>query len=317
MKELIVFDHVGKTFNGKKALADVSFEIRTGEIFVLVGSSGSGKTTSLKMMNALQVPTDGDIYFKGKRVKEYDIQKLRWQMGYVLQQIALFPTMTVLENIEVIPEMLGWSKEKRNAKARSLLEAVHLEPNVYAKRMPSELSGGEQQRVGILRALAAEPDVVLMDEPFSALDPISRDQLQNLLLDLHKQFKNTIVFVTHDMNEAMKLGDRIAVMHEGELIQCDTPENIALHPKSAFVAEFFKGTEKTWQPEGQPISFLQEQGYVSHDTASELPLAQATTPVSGLFSQLAQAGGVRLDAETVLTAQDVLRYLADSKEDAQ
>src|SRR5699024_2741342 len=138
------------------------------------------------------------------------------------------------------PEMLGWSKEKRNQAVTRLLNAVQLEPEIYAKRMPHELSGGEQQRIGILRALAANPDVILMDEPFSALDPISRNQLQNLMLKLHKEMKNTIVFVTHDMTEAMKLGDRIAIMREGSLIQCDTPQNIAENPADDFVAEFFE-----------------------------------------------------------------------------
>ncbi|BCA84587.1 proline/glycine betaine ABC transporter ATP-binding protein [Enterococcus saigonensis] len=314
MSELVVFDHVGKKFGESTALEDVSFSIKTGEIFVLVGSSGSGKTTSLKMINALHIPTSGDIYFKNKKIKDYDPQKLRWQIGYVLQQIALFPTMTVLENIEIIPEMLGWSKEKRKERAFELLRAVELDPQVYADRMPSELSGGEQQRVGILRALAAKPDVMLMDEPFSALDPISREQLQNLVLTLHKDLQNTIVFVTHDMKEAVKLGDRIAVMKEGHLIQCDTPAEIAAHPANEFVAEFFKGTDITWQPLQAQLAAVVLAGFYTEDTTSDYPTLTLQQTVQESLPLLAK-NNFRVATDKILTAANLLSFLAASQEE--
>lgn len=312
MSDLVVFDHVGKKFGASTALEDVSFSIKTGEIFVLVGSSGSGKTTSLKMINALHVPTSGDIYFKDKKIKDYDTQKLRWQIGYVLQQIALFPNMTVLENIEIIPEMLGWSKEKRKQRAFELLKAVELEPEVYANRMPSELSGGEQQRVGILRALAAKPDVILMDEPFSALDPISKEQLQNLVLSLHQDLKNTIVFVTHDMKEAMKLGDRIAVMKEGRLIQCDTPAEIAAHPANDFVAEFFKGADITWQPLQVSLTEVLAAGFYTEDTSSDYPPMDLRMTVGESLPLLAK-NNFRIATNKILTASNLLSFLADNQ----
>lgn len=309
MSDLVVFDHVGKKFEDSTALEDVTFQIKTGEIFVLVGSSGSGKTTSLKMINALHVPTSGDIYFKDKKIKDYDTQKLRWQIGYVLQQIALFPTMTVLENIEVIPEMLGWSKEKRKERAFELLKAVELDPEVYAKRMPGELSGGEQQRVGILRALAAKPDVILMDEPFSALDPISREQLQNLVLTLHKDLQNTIVFVTHDMKEAIKLGDRIAVMKEGKLIQCDTPAEIAANPANEFVAEFFKGIKAVGQPLQTKLEVVVKEGFYTKDEKATYPIVALGETVQASLPLLAK-NNVRVAEDKIITPADILNFLA-------
>ena len=210
MTKLIEFKHVQKKYDGKYVIDDLTLAIKEGEIFVLVGPSGSGKTTTLKMINGLSKPSAGDIYFKGKSLNEYNLQKMRWNMGYVLQQIALFPTMTVKQNIEVIPEMLGWEKQKRADRVDELLQKVGLSPDIYRNRMPRELSGGEQQRIGIIRAIAASPDVILMDEPFSALDPISRNSLQELVLSLHEELGTTIVFVTHNMEEAIKLGDRIA-----------------------------------------------------------------------------------------------------------
>ncbi|MDO4680800.1 MAG: ABC transporter ATP-binding protein [Aerococcus sp.] len=239
MTPMITFNHVTKDFQGQEVLHPLELQIEPGEFFVLVGPSGSGKTTTLKMINGLIEPTDGNVYFKGKRIKDYQQNQMRWQMGYVLQQIALFPNLNVAENIALIPEMLHWPKEERKQRIDELLQQVNLDPEQYRNRRVSELSGGEQQRIGILRAIAAKPDVVLMDEPFSALDPLSRTQLQELVLKLHDTLKTTIVFVTHDMNEAVKLGDRIAVMNQGTLIQVDTPDNIQQHPKTEIVASMF------------------------------------------------------------------------------
>lgn len=239
MTTAIEFQHVQKDFNGQTVIPDLNLTIDQGELFVLVGTSGSGKTTSLKMINCLEPLTAGKILVNGTDTTTIPVRSLRWQMGYVLQQIALFPTMTVAQNIAVIPEMKGTAKKEINQTIDELLAEVGLNPKEYRDRMPSELSGGEQQRIGILRAIAAQPDIVLMDEPFSALDPISRQQLQDLVLRLHVRYHNTIVFVTHDMNEALKLGDRIGVMQHGQLIQVDTPAALAQHPVNDFVRNFF------------------------------------------------------------------------------
>lgn len=237
---MIEFQQVSKKYGDQTVLTDNNLAIQDGEFFVLVGPSGSGKTTTLKMINRLIEPTDGNIYFDHKRIIDYDLKELRLRIGYVLQQIALFPNMTVAENIELIPEMKNWKKEERRTRTKELLEKVGLSPDDYMQRKPAELSGGEQQRIGILRAIAAKPDIILMDEPFSALDPISKSQLQLLIKELHKELSGTIIFVTHDMNEAMLLGDRICIMKDGAVVQVDTPEQIRKHPKNEFVAQFFK-----------------------------------------------------------------------------
>lgn len=237
---MIEFQQVSKEYGGQKVLTEYDLSIQDGEFFVLVGPSGSGKTTTLKMINRLIEPTDGDIYFDQKRIIDYDLKELRLRIGYVLQQIALFPNMTVAENIELIPEMKDWKKAARRERTRELLEKVGLSPDEYMHRKPAELSGGEQQRIGILRAIAAKPDIILMDEPFSALDPISKGQLQLLIKELHKELASTIIFVTHDMNEALLLGDRICIMKDGAIVQVDTPEQIRKAPKNEFVAQFFK-----------------------------------------------------------------------------
>ncbi|HEY4533046.1 MAG TPA: ABC transporter ATP-binding protein [Fusobacterium sp.] len=237
---MIQFEHVSKEYGGKKVISDLNFEIQQGEFFILVGPSGSGKTTILKMINRLLEQTEGNIYLERKNSKDYNIRELRLNIGYVLQQIALFPNLTVLENIELIPEMKNWEKRIRREKAQELMKRVGLNPEKYVNRYPRDLSGGEQQRVGILRAIIFNPKILLMDEPFSALDPISRNQLQDLIKKIHKEFGMTIVFVTHDIKEAMKLGDRICIMKNGKQIQLDTPVNIRENPANQFVEEFFR-----------------------------------------------------------------------------
>ena len=220
-------------------LDGLNFEIQEGEFFVLVGPSGSGKTTTLKLINRLIEQTDGDIYFEDKRLKDYDLRELRLKTGYVLQQIALFPNLTVAENISLIPEMKNFDKKEIKEKTEDLLKKVGLDPKHYMNRLPKELSGGEKQRVGILRAIIANPKILLMDEPFSALDPLSKVQLQDLIKTLHNEYKMTTVFVTHDMDEAMKLADRICVLKEGKVVQLATPEVLKENPADDFVREFF------------------------------------------------------------------------------
>ncbi|HEM6081748.1 TPA: ABC transporter ATP-binding protein [Streptococcus suis] len=221
-------------------LKKLTFDIQEGEFFVLIGPSGSGKTTTLKLINRLIEQTDGDILFQGKRLKDFNLRDLRLETGYVLQQIALFPNMTVAENIALIPEMKGLGKDETLKKTRELLTKVGLDPDSYLDRLPKDLSGGEKQRIGILRAIIANPKVLLMDEPFSALDPISKGQLQDLIKDLHEEFKMTTVFVTHDMDEAVKLADRICLMKAGEVVQLGTPDELRNQPANAFVSEFMK-----------------------------------------------------------------------------
>ena len=239
---MIEYKHVALRYTDKNILKDVNLRIENGEFMVLVGPSGSGKTTMLKMINRLLEPTDGDIYMDGKRIKDYDERELRLSTGYVLQAIALFPNLTVAENIALIPEMKGWSKEQiTSSKTEELLDKVGLPAAEYAKRMPSELSGGEQQRIGIVRAIIGEPKILLMDEPFSALDAISRKQLQALTKELHKEYGMTTIFVTHDTDEALKLGDRIAVLQEGEIVQVADSKTILAQPVNDFVADLFGG----------------------------------------------------------------------------
>lgn len=238
---MIEYKHVALCYTEKDILKDVNLRIEDGEFMVLVGPSGSGKTTMIKMINRLLEPTDGNIYMDGKRIKDYDERELRLSTGYVLQAIALFPNLTVAENIALIPEMKGWGKERVASKTVELLEKVGLPASDYADRKPYELSGGEQQRVGIVRAMIGETKILLMDEPFSALDAISRKQLQALTKDLHKEFGMTTIFVTHDTDEALKLGDRIAVLEEGEIVQVADSKTILAQPANDFVADLFGG----------------------------------------------------------------------------
>ena len=240
---MIEYKNIALRYAEKTVLKDVNLRIEDGEFMVLVGPSGSGKTTMMKMINQLIEPTDGNIYLNDKRIKDHHQRELRLETGYVLQQIALFPNLTVAENIALIPEMKGWKKEQIQERTKVLLEKVGLSFEDDANRYPRELSGGEQQRVGIVRAIIATPKILLMDEPFSALDAISRKQLQDLTKQLHQEFKMTTLFVTHDTDEAIKLADRIAVLKDGEIVQVDTPHEIQTNTANAFVKELFKGGE--------------------------------------------------------------------------
>ena len=236
---MIEFINVGMTYpNGNVGLKNINLTINESEITVFIGPSGSGKTTLLKMINRLEDNTTGEVKINGKNVKDYNIHKMRWDIGYALQQVALFPHMTVEENIAIVPELKKWKKEKIDARIDELLNMVGLESEKYRKRNPSELSGGEAQRVGIARALAADPKIILMDEPFSALDPITRASLQEDVKKLQKQIHKTIVFVTHDIEEAFLLGDKICIIQDGELIQSGTKQEIISNPKNDFVKKF-------------------------------------------------------------------------------
>ncbi len=251
---MIEFQSVSKKYEDEfEALHEISFEVETGELFSLIGPSGCGKTTSLKMINRLIEPTGGRILIEGQDIKTIDPVQLRQNIGYVIQQIGLMPHMTIGENIALIPKLKKWPREKYMKRVDELLALVGMEPSVFRSRYPKELSGGQQQRIGVIRALAGDPGIVLMDEPFSALDPISREQLQDELVKLQEEICKTIVFVTHDMDEALKLSNRIVIMKDGQIVQIDTPDRILRHPKDKFVREFI-GEKKINAQIGEPIA---------------------------------------------------------------
>ncbi|HWE54842.1 MAG TPA: ABC transporter ATP-binding protein [Acidimicrobiales bacterium] len=275
---MITFEHVSKRYeDGTLAVDDLSLECATGEITVLVGSSGCGKTTSLRMINRLVDPSSGVVAVDGRDIRESAPAELRRGMGYVIQHGGLFPHRTIVDNITTVPRLLGRSKAESRQRAAELMDLVGLTPDM-ARRYPHQLSGGQQQRVGVARALAADPPVLLMDEPFSAVDPVVRAELQQELLHIQAQLHKTIVFVTHDIDEAVKLGDRIAVMQVGGLlVQFDTPERVLAAPADQFV-ERFLGVDRgvRW------LSFL---------SSEVLSLAPATTAESGVSDDQLRAAG--------------------------
>src|SRR5436305_11301826 len=237
----IEFRHVTKRYRGRRRVAvnDLSLAIPAGEICVLVGPSGAGKTTAMKLVNRLIDLTEGEILIDGRDVTRMDQTELRRGIGYVIQQVGLFPHMSVADNVATVPRLLGWDRSRVRARVSELIELVGLDPEEDGRRYPAQLSGGQRQRVGLARALAADPPVMLMDEPFGALDPITRERLPNEFLALQQRIGKTVVFVTHDIDEAIRLGDRIAILREGGVLaQYDTPDRILSEPADQFVAQF-------------------------------------------------------------------------------
>lgn len=280
-RTMIRLENVGKTYPGSDdpAVAGLTIDIPEGEILVLVGPSGCGKSTTLRLINRMIEPTSGRIIFDGEDVTDVDADQLRRRIGYVIQQIGLFPHQTIAQNVGTVPRLLGWDKKQIAARADELLEMTGLDPSIYRDRYPKELSGGQAQRVGVARALGADPAVLLMDEPFGAIDPITRDRLQNEFLRLQGELKKTIVFVTHDVDEAIKMGDRIAILRErSEIAQFDTPERILSYPVDDFVSDFIGS--------GATLKGLNFERVRDIDLTSTFPVATADTDLSAAQAML-------------------------------
>ena len=243
---MVEFKNVSKIYpGGKVAVENINLRIERGEFVCFIGTSGGGKTTTLRMINGMLIPTGGDITVDGKNIHDIDPIELRRSIGYVIQNIGLMPHMTIRDNITLVPKLLKWPKEKRDARAKELIKMVEL-PEEFLDRYPSELSGGQQQRIGVIRALAADQQIILMDEPFGALDPLTREALQRLVKRLQQQMGRTIIMVTHDMDEAIRLADRIVIMDQGHIIQNASPDDVLTHPANEFVANLI-GPERLRQ----------------------------------------------------------------------
>ncbi|MGG0410140.1 betaine/proline/choline family ABC transporter ATP-binding protein [Peribacillus simplex] len=297
---MLKIENVSKIYKGgKKAVKNISLDIKKGEFICFIGPSGCGKTTTMKMINRLIEPSEGKILIHGENIMDKDPVELRRQIGYVIQQIGLFPHMTILENITLVPKLLKWNEQKKKERALELLQLVDMGPE-YLERYPYELSGGQQQRIGVLRALASNPPLILMDEPFGALDPITRDSLQEEFKNLQRTLDKTIVFVTHDMDEAIKLADRIVILKAGEIVQVGTPDEILRNPANEFVEEFI-GKDRLLQT--RPNVELVEQ------IMSRNPIS--ITEEKSLTDAITIMRGKRVDSLLVVDEQNVLKGFVD------
>lgn len=288
---MIKFENVTKVYSGGvEAVHDMNLHIKQGELMVLVGPSGCGKTTTLEMINRLEEPTRGTIYVNGQDTSKVSIVELRRNIGYVIQHTGLFPHLRIGSNIGLVPRLRKWPRQRIEARTLELLEMVGMEPAVYLNRYPRELSGGQQQRIGVLRALAAEPDIILMDEPFGALDPVTRENLQDELKRLQARLKKTIVFVTHDMDEALKLGDRVVIMRDGRIIQADPPEALLRRPADDFVRQFI----------GREHMATKAGGLTVDDVAIKTPVTAPPTMGMAQATRLMRRKGV----DTLMVVDD-------------
>lgn len=299
---MVEFKNVSKIYpGGKVAVENINLHIERGEFVCFIGTSGGGKTTTLRMINGMLIPTGGDITVDGKNIHDIDPIELRRSIGYVIQNIGLMPHMTIRDNITLVPKLLKWPKEKRDARAKELIKMVEL-PEEFLDRYPSELSGGQQQRIGVIRALAANQQIILMDEPFGALDPLTREALQRLVKRLQQQMGRTIIMVTHDMDEAIRLADRIVIMDQGHIIQNASPDDVLTHPANEFVANLI-GPERL------------RQAKVNHLTAAEImrPNPIKIHAQQNLGDALNQMHQYHVDSLMVVDDEDHLTGILDLK----
>lgn len=262
--------HFGSASNPFVAVDNVSLDLPSGEICVLLGPSGCGKTTTMKMINRLIQPTSGKVFIDGKDTSTVDLIELRRSIGYVVQQIGLFPNKTIEDNICIVPDLLGWDRRKSRVRAKELLDLVGLHPDLYLKRYPKELSGGQQQRVGVLRALAADPPVMLMDEPFGAIDPINRETIQEEFLKMQQEIRKTIIFVSHDLDEAVKMADKIAIFRGGKLEQYAAPDDLLARPANSFIEDFLGSDRALKRLRLVNVSAAMETGFVTVSPSSSV-----------------------------------------------
>jgi osmoprotectant transport system ATP-binding protein len=319
---MIEFRKVSKTYPGSDnpVVTDLSFEVLEGEICVLVGPSGCGKTTTMRMVNRLIEITDGEILIDGEPNTAMSGTRLRRKIGYAIQQIGLFPHRTIADNIGTVPHLLGWDKGRIRNRVDELLELVGLSPGEYRDRYPAELSGGQQQRVGVARALAADPPIMLMDEPFGAVDPITRERLQDEFLRIQEDIKKTIVFVTHDIDEAIKMGNKIAILKQGGILaQYDTPETILAYPNSEFVASFV-GTDRILKR----LSLVRVGDIrlePANGEAEDLPRIDGNLNVRDALSEIIGSGNtkgvVERDGEKGLLTIDAIEKLSSARDDSR
>ncbi len=317
---MIEFRQVSKTYPGSdsQVVKDLSFEVPEGEICVLVGPSGCGKTTSMRMVNRLIEITEGEILIDGEPNTAMSGTQLRRKIGYAIQQIGLFPHRTIADNIGTVPNLLGWDRNRIKSRVDELLELVGLSPDEYRVRYPAELSGGQQQRVGVARALAADPPIMLMDEPFGAVDPITRERLQDEFLRIQEDIKKTIVFVTHDIDEAIKLGDKIAILKQGGILaQYDTPENILGRPDSEFVASFVGADRVLKRLSLVRVGDMQLEP--ANGEAEGLPRIDGNVTVRDALSEIIGSGStkgvVERDGEKGLLTIDAIEKLSRARDD--
>lgn len=299
---MVEFKNVSKIYpGGKVAVENINLRIERREFVCFIGTSGGGKTTTLRMINGMLIPTGGDITVDGKNIHDIDPIELRRSIGYVIQNIGLMPHMTIRDNITLVPKLLKWPKEKRDARAKELIKMVEL-PEEFLDRYPSELSGGQQQRIGVIRALAADQQIILMDEPFGALDPLTREALQRLVKRLQQQMGRTIIMVTHDMDEAIRLADRIVIMDQGHIIQNASPDDVLTHPANEFVANLI-GPERL------------RQAKVNHLTAAEImrPNPIKIHAQQNLGDALNQMHQYHVDSLMVVDDEDHLTGILDLK----
>jgi len=285
-QDAIVLDRVSKTFANAKqqSLRETSLTIRKGELITILGSSGCGKTTLLRMLNRLIKPTSGKIYIHGEDISQIQPAQLRRGIGYAIQQVGLFPHQTVADNIATVPKLLGWDKARIQQRVTELLNLVSLSD--YGNRYPRQLSGGQQQRIGLARALAAEPELLLMDEPFGAIDAITRTHLQDELMAIQKKLGTTVIFVTHDVSEALKLGNRVIVINQGQILQFDTPQNILTHPANDFVASLI-GTHDFYRQ----LEFIRAGDFMQLDVStSNAPIVTADQTLQEVLSLILASG---------------------------